>query len=492
MSISLQQVSQIGGIIAFSGFTNNGLGRSIVLNPTLPAIVFDFAPGAFVDSGAKYVMSVDISIAEVIANGVVVGIIIGSQVQQILYPQSNLLTILTPPLWFYNVIIFGGGVCGQYGCLLNAFSSCGPWLGEYNPSNNNFNYTCMPFPSNNIITNLFDIIIDFENQNIYFIHSSSVDAGLGIFAIPFSELQNLVTNLYISSNWLFAWIEPSNAPSPFYIYPGNGVLYNDVFFFSGADEYDDPWFYVVAYDEIPWAQSFPSTPTPIGTAYQLGSAKYSEMPQLFLNYIYSNGNITPEILVYVPEFFANAGYYADLNIYSIDPNTLNYYQLTGWVNANCTARAIYFDGTLVFPNYIEATESGITFSVSAYVRSSNSFITSQPIQNLLDVKVSEPGYVVTFSGSSSNMTVTIYQVLFQKTPAIVSLVYADGVLQGTVTSLNDNTPLPNAVVILFSLASQNAYSNAGTIVDSTTTDDNGNFQFQLKQAGYYGVQLVSW
>jgi len=466
MTITLSQVSQLSGITAISSFSINETGRAVVLNPTQPALIFDYAPGG---------------------SGITVAVVLGSSnITASLYSDSNLLVVNQPPLWFANAILTGGGVCAQSGCMQNGSSACGPWFAVYNTSSGSYNENCTALPSNSITTQFLDVTIDFANQYVYlWFSSSSTPAGV-IVRIPLSSVSTLVNNLQVPSGYQVAFIQPSSPPSGFTVYKNQLVLYNGNFYIQGLDSSGNWYIWVVPYSSITWNSSFPSSAQSVGSTYAVYTGGSADMGSIFLNYYIYNGSLVTEILCYIPTNFNSSGkYYANVYIYSFNPSTNSATQLFSLQNANVKLVAINIYGVIAF---VQNPSSG-TFTVSTYDRKTNTYQQSSQI-SALDVKLAEPYYAVVFSGSASSLTITIYQILLDVMPAFKNVTLSGSTLTGQVVNLNGGSPLAGITVYLYQLSSQNDDASSGTQVASTTTDSNGNFSFTISSSGYYALKVI--
>jgi len=472
MTITLSQVKQITGVTAFSNFSVVYTNRAVIFNPSLPAFVFDYIVGSF--------------------SSIQVGLVVGSTQQQ-LYSSasggSNQTANEVPVLFFSQYILAGGGVCGYSGCMQNGLDECGPWFISYNLANNTYTQNCSAEPSNSLTTHLLDVIVDYANQYVYLYHSSSTRGAGVLFAIPFSALSSFLANLQPPSSYKVAWIYPANnVPSGWAIYPGNVVYYNSTFYIVGFDSSGNYYIWVVPYSSINWTTNgFPSSTQSVGTVYQIYNGGGAGAGNIFLNYYVSSGSIVTEILAYVPAGWNSSNItYNNVYIYSFNPSNNTATQLYSLSNANAFMRSINMGGIIIF---VQKPQSG-TFYISAYDRKTNSYEQSQAISGVLGVLTAEPYYAIVFSGTASSMTITIYQILLDVTPAFVNVSYQNGTLSGQVVNLNGNKALANVTVYLFSLATQGDDYSSGSQVSSTTTDSNGNFSFNISQAGSYVLKVI--
>ena len=467
MTVTLSQIKQITGVTAFSNFNQSSIGRSVVFNPTLPALVFDY---------------------NIAGGNIYVGLVVGST-QQELYGSApggaNVLAISSTLIFFAGYIVAGGNVCGQGGCLQNGSDACGPWFISYNVKNNTYSQNCTAEPSNSITIGLQDVIVDYVNQYVYFFHNGTPDPSAVIFAIPISVATTFLANLQPPSSYKVAYITPTSPPSGMTIYKGRAVLYNGTFYIT-AGASGNVYIWVVPYSSITWNTSYPSSPQAIGSLYQIYNGGNSAESVLYLNYYVSSGSIITEILLYIGAGSGANGYVASIYIYSFNLSTNTATQLFTLNNANATWVAINIGGVLAFGQYI----SSGTYAIGVYDRKTNSYEQSSQISGALAIYVAEPYYAVVLSGSASSMTITVYQILLDTLPAIQNLTYSNGTLSGTVVNLNGNTPLSGVTVYLYTLQTQDDDASGGTQVTTTTTNSSGQFSFSISQAGYYAVKVI--
>ena len=470
MTVTLTQIKQISGVTAFN-YAWNGSNRALIFNPSLPAFVFDYAPGG---------------------SSVEAGLVVGSTAQALYSGAtggSNLLANEVPMIFFTQYVLAGGGVCGYSGCMQNSSSACGPWFVSYNLQNNTYSQNCSAIPNNSITSHLVDVVLDYTNQYLYmfFLDSTTGDGyGVLIFAVPFSSLATFLANLQPPSSYKVAWIQPQNPPSGWHTYATTVVYYNGNFYIVGFDQPSNYYYWIVQYSSITWSSSFPSSAQLTGTIVEVYSGGGAYGGNSFLNYYVSNGQIVTEILAYIPVNSTSNGSFSTIYIYSFNPSNNTPSQLFSLTNAYASLRSINMGGVIVF---VQSPSNG-TFYISAYDRKTNSYEQSQAISGVLGVLISEPYYAIIFSGSPTNLTITTYQILLDVVPAFVNVTYSNGTLSGQVVNLNGNQPLANVTVYLFTLATQGDDYSSGTQVTSTTTNSSGQFSFSISQAGYYALKII--
>jgi len=467
----LKQVNQITGVNAFNNFSVVYTNRAIVFNPNLPAFVFDYNLGN--------------------PGQIQVGLVIGKTQQQLYVGAtggSNVTANLVPTIFSNKSVITGGNVCGYGSCLENGSDECGPWFISYNLNENTYKQNCSAEPNNGITTAFLDAVIDYVNQYLYLYHSSPYVGSGVLFAVPFSQLQSFLANLQPPNSYKIAWIYPANnVPGGWNIYPGNLVLYKNKFYIVGEDSSGNYYIWVVPYSQIKWDSSYPSSPQNVGALYQIYTGGSASIGSIFLNYYLKNGSITPEILAYIPSSFnQNNITYNNVYVYSIDPLTMNTTQLYTLQNANAFMRAINIGGVIMFIRKMSSN----SYVISAYDRKSNIYEQSEELTDLLGLLLAKPNYAIAFSGSPNDMTITLYEIMLDVMPKFNNVVYQNGVLSGELINSTYNVLMANAPVYLFTLESQGDGYSSGELVTSMTTDDNGNFSFNIPNKGYYDIKVL--
>jgi len=468
MTVTLFKVKEISGVTAFSNFSYSTIGRSVVFNPTLPALVFDYNTS-----------DGNIHVALVVGN-----------TQEELYPGatggSNLLSVQVPVIFYSGYIVVGGNVCGQSDCMNNGSDLCGPWFVSYDTQNNTYVQNCSAEPTNSITVGLQDVIVDYINQYIYLFHNGTPDPSALLFAVPFSEATSFLANLQPPSSYKIAYLRPTNPPSSMTIYKGKAVLYGSTLYITGSAS-GDIYVWAVPFSEITWNSSYPSSPQSIGSLYQVYNGGNSVESVIYLNYYLSSGNVVAELLIYVSGGSGTNGYAGMIYIYSFNLTTNTATRLFSISDgANATWVAVNINGVLAFGQYI----SSGTFVVSIYDRKTNTYQQSSQITGALTIYISEPYYLVVLSGSPSSMTITIYQILLDVIPIFTNVTLNNGVLSGQILNLNGNQPLANVGVYLFTLSVQGDDASYGTIIQSITTDSNGKFSLTIPKIGYYALKVI--
>ena len=420
-----------------------------------------------------------------------VGVVYGKEQKQLYVSAtggSNVTANLVPKIFFNKTILVGGGVCGYPSCLNNPTDSCGPWFLSYNLQSNTYNLNCSAEPNNGITTHLLDVVLDYVNQNLYLYHSSAKPGAGVLFSVPFSELSSFLENLQPPKNYKVAWIYPSqNVPNGFSNYPGNVVLYKNKLYIVGEDSSENYYIWVVPYNQIEWSSSYPSSPQTIGSVYQIYNGGGAGIGSIFLNYYLENNSIVPKIIAYIPANFNQGNItYNNVYIYSIDPSTMEATLLYSLQNASAFMRAINLGGIILFVRKLSSN----SYVISAYDTKTNTYEQSQELTNLLGLILAKPNYAIAFSGSPSDMTITIYEILVDVMPKFENVVYQNGILSGKLINARYNVPIGNTPVYLFTLESQGDNYSSGELVASTTTDNYGNFSFNIPNKGYYDVKII--
>ena len=464
MTVTLKQIAQVSGITAFSNFTISNSGRCYVFNPATPIIIYELG------QGSTYPL---------------VGLINGSNAQLISSGLAGLDNSNPSPIWFVNAILTGGAVSTSAGLV--------PLYVVYNSSNNSINYTNNIQPSSGSPQSFQDIVLDFQNQVAYLFYHSNTFSNAIIYAISFSNLSTLISSLQFPSTYTVAYITATNAPSGFSINGSALVYYNQVFYMNAIDGSGNLYIWVVSYSSISWSSTFPSAPQAVGTLYAFGVGGLPPVVwgEIFLNYIVSGSSLQSEILIYaVANFNSTNRYFQSIAIYSFNLSNNTATLLYSLNNANAKATAINMGGIIVFAQLISGSMGAWTATVGTYDRNLNVYQSSQPFANVQDLSVSQGGYAIVVSGSSSSPTFTIYQILVDTTPAIQNLTYSGGTLTGTVVDSTSGQPLANVTVFLIQLSSEGDNWASGSVIATTTTNTSGGFSFNISQTGYYAVYAV--
>ena len=476
MTVTLKQISQLTGITAFSNFVNSGRGDAIVLSPTTPALVFDYGES----NTYPYV-----------------GVIIGTTTQQQIYSGQGVAGLYAnnvPPIWFLNAFLSGGSTCQNTQCNTSANpANCVPFYIYYNITNVSFNYNCNIQPTVGNPVSLNDISIDFQRQVVYLFYLASPFSYAIVYAISFNNLSTLIINQSFPTSYTVAYVTPPNAPGGLSFISSSMIYYNNTFYFNVYDGSGNYYIYVVPYSSITWSSTLPSSPQSIGALYLFWASGNVTIPigSIFLNYIGYGSTLNAEILIYaVTGWNSTNRYYTSIAIFSFNLANNSATLLYSLTNANAPGRAINMGGVIAFAQFISGSPGAFTVAVGVYDRNLNTYQQSPSISNVLDLKVAQPGFAIIFTGSPSNMTVTVYQILLDITPTVTNLSYSTGVLSGTIIDQTSGLPLASVTVYLIQLASEGDNWANGTIVAITTTDSNGNFSFAINQAGYYAVYAV--
>jgi len=476
MTLTLKQVSQVSSITAFSNFVNSGTGRALVLSPSTPALIFDYGES----NTYPYV-----------------GVIIGTTTQETLYAGSGVEGIYAynvPTLWFLNAVLGGGATCSNSTCNTSSNpSNCVPFYIVYNTSSGSFNYNCNNQPTSGNPISLNDVSLDFQHQVAYLYYLASPFQYAIIYAISFSNLTSLVSNLSFPTTYSVAYFTATSAPSGFSVLGSYMVYFNSTFYFNVYDGSGNYYIWVVPYSSLTWTSTFPSTAQSVGTLYLFWASGNTQIPigNIFLNYIVSGSTITAEILIYaVSGWNSTNRYFTTVAIYSFNLSNNTATQLYSSSGANAPGTSINLGGIIAFAQFVTGSPGAWTMAVGVFDRNLLVYQQSQPFSSVLDLKVAPPGYAIVFSGSTSSMTVTLYQILLDTTPAIQNLTYSAGTLTGTVVDQTSGNPLPNVTVFLIQLSSEGDNWANGTVIASTTTNTNGQFSFNISQTGYYAVYAV--
>ena len=464
MTVTLSQVGQASSVTAFSSFSTNFGVPAIILSPSTPTLLFTY------ETTSGY-------IATGVLNGTTGFNVISTTA------QVGIATYLPVKIWFLNAMVIGGAN------VLPNLTNCPyiSWFGFYNFSTNSLTVLC----GNSVITNqglfLTDIALDFANQYAYFWFVAGVANSGFIYRVPFSGLSSLVSQYKFPSSTTYAWIEVPNSPSTYDLAYSNLVYYNGNFYIVHSEQYQYINVWVVGLSSITWSSSPPSSAQSVGTLYTIfsGSSANVSFPIGFLNYYTSSGSVVYEILIY---FIYNGSVY----IYSFNPSNNTSTQLFTSSSIPAGRYAINVGGIIAFPVSISNSSGQVTgYAVGVYDRKTNSYEQTSALSNLIGFTVAHPYYALAISGSASSMTITVYRILVDTTPAFQNVSYSSGVLSGQLINLNGNTPLSGVTVYLYKLASEGDEYNSGTLVTSTTTDSNGNFSFNISNPGYYVIDYIA-
>ena len=464
MTINFKQVAQASGITAFSNYTPAPTSRSYVLSPTTPVLVFDLGQGG----SFPYV-----------------GLVNGSSAQLLYSSTAGLDNSNPSPLWFLNAILVGGAG--------STSSGLAPWYGAYNISSNSFNYAINIQPLSGSPQSLQDVTLDFQNQVAYLFYRSSNVSNAIIYAISFSNLAGLVSNLQFPSSYSVAYFTAPNAPSVFSVEGGVLVYYNQTFYINTYDGSGNYYVFVVQYSSLTWSSTFPSSVQAVGSLYQYMTGGTTDVPngEMFLNYIVSGSTITAELLIYaVTNYNSSNYYYGTVAIYSFNLSNNTATQLYSSTSANAKGTAVNMGGIIVFAQIVSGSSGAWNTAVGVFDRNLNIYEISQTFNSVQDTFVSQGGYAVVVSGSTSSLTFTVYQILLDTTPTIQNLSYNGGTLTGTVVDQTSGNPLANITVFLIQLASEGDDWAGGAVIASTTTNTSGGFSFSISQTGYYAVYAV--
>jgi len=526
MTIQLIQTAQIQNVSSLGCITYNSCGYSyayhIVINPTLPAIVFSY--------------SIDYQGIDYNA----IGIIIGNNAQYIANPSETIsATIIAthnPILFFENaVLILASYVTNSNDADYWAYDT--PAL-VYYLQNNTFNFTITLLPTelayNGLVYGWSDSAVDYQNQYLYLLTLNPNGFIVLLFAIPFSELQTLLTQLQLPQNFLEASLMIPNGCYLIYtsdLYPAlcayGGMDSNPIMIYYDGEFYlffqsggEDIYMWTFSLDQITWSNTLPSS-----TTQTICGASYSYVPSNLqtvgnvvdimteagytstyiygftasFNYYMSNGSINPEILVPVVLWNYNNPEGWTLAVISVNPSTLNVTAIANipynGVNPSLSVYPylpIYIAGGLLISTaYVSSSSSSSYWYVFVYDRNTGDMAVFPPPNNVILVVPAEGGYVISVTGSCSSATITVYQVVTDAVPVITNLEFVNNTISGTAIDLVSNTPVTNVTVALFELISQGGYNFSGEIIATITTDSNGDFSFQISQPGYYAIRAFT-
>ncbi len=486
MTIQLVQTAQVSGITNLGQMQSSFYLPSIVINPTLPAFIFNYT------SSYYYV-------------GVVV---IGNRIQFLNYDSTDyygaIIAFHNPILFFENSVLSP--------LLYEQVSSSGvtfvtdPSIGVYNIITNTFVWTSNIFPQNLIFNLWKDAYIDFQNQFLYLLGTTLNGSALFLLAIPFSELPTLLNNLQLSQNFKEASpIAPDGyAPSHLIM-----IYYNNTFYIVFMDSNNNIDLWVFGVNELDWISTMPSFTTnflptnakTVGSVTTIFNTSYGGYDfSASFHYSMNNGNINPEILISV--CWSSTETY--LTVISIDPDTLSSSTIASFNNYNAYPpyitsfySPIYITGGLLIAN-AQVSQGGtpLPWYIFVYDMNTGEYTvfpnTYPPPSDLLYAILADGGYYITVTGSSNNATITVYQVVSDSSPVITNVKFnQNNTITGTAMDLVSNTPASGVVVALFQLESQGGYEFAGEIIATTTTDSNGDFSFQVSQPGYYAIRAFT-
>ena len=520
MTIQLVQTAQISGVTSLGTIENYSCGYSygfsVVINPTLPIVLFSYENNGYM------------GIAVVIGN--VAQYYGGGTASQ----SAGIVAYHTPIVFFENSIVIPV-LYGSYGDWWDYASSL--VVVNYQAKISNYQGYVLPYQfsaSEYLLAGFTDAYLDFQNQNLYLLGVNYNMFIVLLFAIPFSQLSTLLNQLQLPSQFQEASLMPPNGEnliSYYYTYPppcAEGgtdiaptmIYYNEQFylFFGGGEEAIYMWTFSLS--EITWSNTLPSSTTTTinGTTYYYVPSNLQTVgnivnimpeagyPDIYIygfnvgfNYYISGGTIYPEILVPVILDNYNVPEGWTLAVISVNPNTLNVTAVADIpYNGVNPALSVYpylpiyiSGGLLVSTAYVSSSSSSSYWYVFVYDRNTGDMALFPPPNDVIFVIPAEGGYVISVTGSSTNATITIYQVVADAVPVITNVEFANNTISGTATDLVSNTPVSGATVALFQLISQGGYEFSGAIVATTTTDSNGDFSFQVSQPGYYAIRAFT-
>ena len=515
MTIQFKQVAQVSGISNLGTieeyYCGYSFGFAVVINTTLPAVVFSYENDGYP----------------------AVGILIGNSAQyyggDVSGETATIASYHTPIIFFQNNVLILA-IYGSSGYSWDYTSSAIVYDIQSNTSN--FTEYLLPqsLSSSYVFRGWLDAYLDFQNQNLYLLGINYNEFIVLLFAIPFSELPTLLNTLQLPTTFKEASLMPPNGENllsydqtypPFcaeggYDIAPTMIYYNEQFylFFQSGDE--DIYAWTFSLSEITWATTLPTaTSSTIGgsTYYYVPSnlqtignvtniIPSSEFPDIYIyyfnvsfNYYISNGSIYPEILVPVVLWNYTNSVGWSYVILSVNPSTLN---VTIIANLIYTQISSSTDVYPVAPTYItgglviaEAYAYSSYYYIFVYDRNTGDTALFSPPSGIIFAVPAGGGYIIAVTGSYTNATITIYQVVADAVPVIANLQYSDNTITGTVEDLVNNTPVAGATVALFQLISQGGYEFSGTLVDTITTDSNGNFSFLVTQQGYYAIRAFT-
>jgi len=500
------------------GYCGYGFLYHVVINPTLPVILFSYA---------NYYNSVDYN---------AIGVVIGNTAQYIGNASSGssatIVSYHTPIVFFENSILILP-IYNPNGSSATSWAYTSPVL-VCNLQVNTCNFTEYLLPQSLSSSDLFagwlDAYLDFQNGQLYLLGVNYNMFIVLLFAIPFNELSTLLNQLQFPQNFNEASLMPTNGAS---ILPFNDtypsfclnydqytapvmIYYNEQFYlFFQAGELS-LYMWTFSLDQIIWSSTFPTatTQTISGGTYNYVPSNLQSIGSLYnimyeagyenivlygfavgFNYYINSNVIYPEILLSVILWNYNSPEGWTLAVISIDPGTLNTTNIANLVYTQINPSTyvypvlpIYLSGGLIIT---EAYAYSSYYYIFVYDRNTGDTALFPPPANTILVVPAEGGYVISVTGSSTDATITIYQVVADAVPVITNVEFANNTISGTAVDLVSNTPVANATVALFQLISQGGYEFSGAIVSTTTTDSNGDFSFQVSQQGYYGIRAFT-
>jgi len=515
---------------------------SIVINPTLPVIVFSVETSCtlvFVSSDPPS------STLETVSSDPPPStweLVIVEQSSITIIPPSNngayiaIQAYHNPILFFENAILmlidnlFGYAPSDQnplqadiltYNIVTQSFSG----IQNFFASNSFFSqYTC----------GWGDAYIDYSHQVLYLLVFYGYLFIMLLFAIPFSELSSLLTNYQLPQNFYEATIMPPNGenllpfvcsvnpnvsssnllPSrliPLPSYPATPVIvyFSGTFYIVFMDVNTNADIWVFSLSDLTFTTSTPSTSQTI-----IGGSEYSNVPSnlqvvgtvmtifntqnisLYLNatfnYYMSNGNIYPEILVNIYWNPYSSFYTYNYTILSVDPSTLSVNTIASLTYNNAiTGHTVYWNIVTYVNNPLIMTGAildGEYLGIFIYNRNTGETQFLSAPYNATNILVTDGGYVIILY----NNYLYVYQIVSDYAPVLTNVQFnQNNTITGTAMDLVSNTPASGVVVALFQLESQGGYNFSGEIIATTTTDSNGNFSFQVSQPGYYAIRAFT-
>ena len=413
-----------------------------------------------------------------------------------------------PILFFENSAI----VLISYGQLkpLLVFANPYPAMGVYNMNTNTFTWTEYIFQPTSIFYSWLDSYIDYQHQMLYLLALNPDPYIVLLFAIPFSGLPILLNNLQLPSNFLEASLMIPNGgttytplvptvvyeeqETPFGVF--EMIFYNGTFYIVFIDRYSNIDLWVFSLNEITWSSTISSNLQTVGSVTIIFNTSESGAGfSATFNYYMSNGSIYPEILVVIQWIPTDDL----LTILSIDPSTLSISTIAtidGDQDFAPNYVTWYFPayvsgGLIVMSAQVNNGSQTINWYIFVYDRNTGDMALFPPPNNVILALPAEGGYVITLTGSSTNVTITVSQVTSDSAPALTNITFQNNTITGTAMDLVSNIPVSGVVVALFQLEAQGGYNFAGEIVATTTTDSNGNFSFQVSQPGYYAIRAFT-
>jgi len=452
MTITLKQVGQINDVMAFSDYDSSLQMTAVVLNPTLPAVIFNYTN---------------------VVNNVQTALVVDNTAQQVLFPNQT----TNPKIYVYNApVFFLGNVIMTGG---QEITDMVPWFGAYDLQTNVFVYNSIPISGLTGNVTLLDIVINYDNQGAYFFNYIVDTFTIALFLIPFEGLLVLFDSLQFPSSYQVALlVVPTLSCNSAYALTGI-VLSNNTFYVPVLQCDYTFGIWVFSITEIPFQPNIPFTTSTPGNLYQINIQYPVSYGFLSLHNSINNGSLISNIIIVV---YTNPGIY----IISFDTTTniaTNLYQSS---NANVPTPPVYSSGLVIFPIEVGAS----SYNIAVYDVRTNTYEESQTLYYIPPPYVSVGGYVVVLSGAINSMTITIYQVLTDSSLIITNMKFSNNTLTGTVVNVNGNTPMSGVTIYLINLQTQGGFYIYGSVITSTTTDNNGNFTFSISQTGFYAVSIL--